>query len=201
MFDRTLTPSDVLDGATDVEALLAVYPKHFTVKGMFCARIVDMLGQAGWQELAPKLQAAPRGSSYVAFKDYPQTDYTRLVMFTAVRLFPELSTTEAARRVARDDFAAFARSNIGKVMVALVGDARTALMHLPEAYARIIGGISLRADELDVRTVRISCDNYYGVYAYFLGQLEGIVLSMGGKPRIYGRKLDAHTMQFDVNHG
>ena len=122
-------------------------------------------------------------------------------MFTAVRLFPELSPVEAARRVARDDFAAFARSTIGKVMVALVGDAHTALLQLPDAYGRIIGGIHLRADELDARSVRITCEHYYGVHAYFLGQLEGIVLSMGGMPSIRGRLLSAHTMQFDVVHG
>jgi uncharacterized protein (TIGR02265 family) len=200
VFDRRLTLSDALDEVVDVDTLLADYPPTYMVKGMFCSRVVDMLGADGMRALMPRLIAPPRGGHYVAFKDYPQVDYTRLVMSAAAVCFPNLASSEAARRVAREDFAAFATSMIGKVMLSLIGDAHTALMNMPVGYERITSGVRVGVESLDARTVRLTCEQYYGVPSYFLGQVEGIVAALGAKPSIVAQRLGPHALQLEVSH-
>jgi hypothetical protein len=73
VFDRPLKPSTSLTGTFGLEALVAGYPSHYLVKGMFCSRIVDVLG-SDYEALQLKLIAAPRGGRYLPFKDYPQAD-------------------------------------------------------------------------------------------------------------------------------
>jgi uncharacterized protein (TIGR02265 family) len=121
-------------------------------------------------------------------------------MSAAAVCFPELANSEAARRVAREDFAAFATSMIGKIMLSLVGDAHTALMSMPEGYGRTTSGVRMQVEPLGARKVRLTCENYHGVPAYFLGQVEGIVVALGAEPSIVAHRLGPHALQLEVNH-
>lgn len=200
MFDRPLQPSTSLTGTFDLEELVAAYPSHYLVKGMFCSRIVDVLG-GDFEAMQSKLIAAPRAGRYLPFKDYPAADYTRLVVAAAQKQFPELPLCESTRRLARDDFRTFAGSTWGKVALTLVSDPRNALMSMPEAYARAAPGPELRAEVRDARTVRMILVRYKGLVEYMLGQFEGIVMMFDHTPSVVIHRVSSDILQFDVDHG
>jgi uncharacterized protein (TIGR02265 family) len=189
-----------LTGTFDLEALVAAYPSDHLVKGMFCSRIVEVLG-GDYEALQSQLLAAPRAGRYLPFKDYPAADYTRLVVAAAQKQFPQLPLCEGTRRLARDDFRTFAGSTWGKVALTLVSDPRTALMHMPEAYARAAPGPELRAEVRDARTVRMLLVRYRGLVEYMLGQFEGIVMMFDHTPSVVIHRVDNDTLSFDVDHG
>lgn len=199
MFDVPLKPSMSLSGSVDADALAASYPPHYTIKGMFCNRFLDILGE-DFEALRPRLLAPPRGR-YLPFKDYPQADYTRVVLAAAAKQFGELALAEAARRAARDDFATFAHSTLGKITLALVGEPHEALLRMPEAFARVAPGPELRTEERGERAVRMILVRYYGSIEYMLGQFEGIVMSYKHSPVVTIHRADRETVTFEVEHG
>jgi uncharacterized protein (TIGR02265 family) len=197
MYDVSLRPEAALTGSLDLEAIIAAFPPAYTVKGMFCARYAALLGD-DYAALAPKLIAPARGANYVAFKDYPQADYTRIVATAAAKVFPKLPLTEAVRRVARDDFQTFGTSVFGRVLMTLVGDPHTALKHLPDAYARVAPGPNVWTEDLDSRTIRLVFRRHRGIAEYMLGQLEGIVMTFNRAPIVTVRRIEPETLAFDV---
>jgi uncharacterized protein (TIGR02265 family) len=199
MFDTKLTPDSPFEGGLDLEAAIATIPITYLVKGMFCSRFTELLG-ADFQSVAPKLIAAPRAGRYVAFKDYPQADYTRLAAAAALKCFPRLGLREALRCVARDDLATFAASMIGKVVLGLAGDARTTLLRSPDAYSRVAPGAGVESMDLDARTVRVVFTGFRGMPEYTIGQFEGVVMSFGGRPTTVLRDLGSDRLAFDVTH-
>lgn len=200
MFGTSLRPGAPLAGTLDVDALTARIPANYTVKGLFCSRFVERLG-ADYRKLEPQLSAAPRGGRYVPFKDYPQTDYTRIVAATAIKMFPSQPLPEAMRRIARDDFATFSASMFGKVLLSLIGDARSTLHHTPDAYHRIAPGPRVRVEDLDARVTRLTFEGHRGSLEYTLGQLEGIVLAYQRLPTVIVSRMSSDTLAFDVVHG
>ena len=200
VFDRSLSPDTTLTGSIDVEALVARYPANYLVKGMFCNRFIDTLG-ADFEALQSRLIAPPRGGRYFPFKDYPQADYTRIVVAAAAKQFPDLSLAEATRRAAREDFSTFASSTLGKITLTLVGDPHTALLRMPEAFGRIAPGPQLRAEECSARAARMTLVGYYGSVEYMLGQFEGIVMSFQHSPVTVIHRVDRETLVFEVDHG
>lgn len=199
MFDLPLTPGSPFEGNVDLEAIVATIPAHYTVKGMFCSRLSETLG-ADFANVAHTLKAPPRAGRYVPFKDYPQSDYARLSALAAFKRFPRLPQREAVRCVARDDLSTFAASMIGKVVLALAGDARTTLHRTPDAYARVAPGATVEAHDLDDRVTRLVFTGYRGMPEYTIGQLEGVVLSFGAQPKIVLRDLGGDRLAFDVTH-
>lgn len=199
MYDVSLRPEAPLSGSLDIDAIVALFPATYTVKGMFVQRYTALLDE-DFSKVVPKLTAAPRYGRYVAFKDYPQGDYTRIVAAAAEKLFPALSLSEAIRRVARDDMATFATSVFGRVVMTLVGDPLSALRHVPDAWARMAPGPNVWSEELDARTIRIVFRRHRGIVEYTLGQLEGVVLAYDRAPIVTVRRLEPETVAFDVVH-
>jgi uncharacterized protein (TIGR02265 family) len=199
MYDVSLRPEAALTGSLDLEAIIAAFPPTYTVKGMFCERYAALLGD-DFPSVARKLINPPRGAHYVAFKDYPQADYTRIVAGAAAKVYPNLPISEAVRRVARDDIQTFGTSVFGKVLMTLVGDPQTALKHLPDAWARVAPGPNVWTEELDARTMRLVFRRHRGFPEYVLGQLEGVVMTFHRAPLVTVRRLEPETLAFDVTH-
>ncbi|HKU43867.1 MAG TPA: DUF2378 family protein [Polyangiales bacterium] len=200
MFGTSLRPEASLSGTLDAEALAARIPPSYMVKGLFCSRFVQLLG-SDYAKLAPRLEAAPRDGRYLPFKDYPQADYTRIVLATAAKQFPSMALPEAVRRIARDDITIFSSSMFGKIVLSLIGDVRSTLHRVPEAYQRIAPGPWLEVEDLDARTARVTFHRYHGSIEYVLGQLEGIVLAFDRTPSVIVQRLNPETLAFDVTHG
>ncbi|HVU05590.1 MAG TPA: DUF2378 family protein [Polyangiaceae bacterium] len=198
--ERTVTLADSLVGTLDPEAVAAQLPKSYVVKGMFFARLLAQLGP-GFSAIEPKLEQPPRLGRYVPFSDYPQSDYVRVSTATAQKVFPGVPLREALRRLGREDFSVFAGSTVGKVILAVVGDARTALLRTPTIYMKMApGDWVVTGEEVNDRVVRLQFSPVYGTWEYQVGQLEGLVMNYGGEPKITIRELPSRTLQFDVQH-
>jgi uncharacterized protein (TIGR02265 family) len=200
VFDFPVTPASRLEGTPNVAALVAAIPAAFTVKGMFFKRFSDVLG-AEYEGLSGELDSPQREAKYVAFKGYPQRDYTRLAVAAARKLFPGLPLREAVRRLARQDIAIFASSVIGKVVLAMARDARSTLHRMPNAYAGTAPDTRIRVLDLDARTARVAVEPHHGIIEYTLGQVEGIVLAFEQQPVVTLRDLGNGGVAFDVVHG
>lgn len=174
-----------LVGDIDVESRLARVPRSYTLKGMFFGSLVASLGDDGWEAIRPQLRAAPRFDRYVPFSDYPQVDYCRIAVAAAARLHPDVDLPEAARRLARGDFAVFARSRVGAVLMSLAGDLPTVLSGLPSLYQKVTRGGNVESERLDGGGVSLRYTDYHGwVDCYTLGTIEGVVMHFGQRPHI-----------------
>jgi uncharacterized protein (TIGR02265 family) len=194
----TVSLGNRLAGSIDAEAIVASIPKSFLVKGMFFARLLAQLGP-GYAAVEPRLEAAPRLGRYLPFSDYPQTDYVRVSTVTAQKLFPNVPLREAMRLLGREDFSVFAASTLGKVILAVVGDTRSAFLRTPFIYMKMAPGDWVVTSEvLDEKTMRIEFAPVYGTWEYLLGQLEGVVMNYGGDPTTTIRELPGKKIQFDV---
>lgn len=199
MFDIPLQVHVPLEGTVDVEPIVASFPPSYTVKGMFCTRFTELLGD-DFRAVSSRLSSPPRAGRYVPFKDYPQSDYTLLTVAAAVKLFPKKSLREGLRCVARDDLRTFAASMFGKIVLAVAGDARATLLRVPDAYKHVAPGPRVRAEELDASTVRVLFEQHRGIPEYLVGQMEGVVLAFGHTPTVTVRALPGTTLAFDVRH-
>jgi uncharacterized protein (TIGR02265 family) len=198
--EMLLRPAQPLTGDFDAEQRAREIPPSFVLKGMFFARLVERAGP-GWHTVQPRLDHAPRGGRYVAFKNYPQSDYERLTAFVAKKLHRQVGLREAIRRLGRDDFDVFASSTLGRVLLAVVGDARTALLKVPYVYSKVApGDWCVRAEELEPATVRVEFLPNYGSWEYQVGQLEGIVIAFGRTPTLRVSLLPEHHLRIDVTH-
>lgn len=198
----TLEVGKPLTGDLDIDAEIRRIGPSFTVKGMFFSSLVDGLPPGAWDALVPRLAAPPRHGRYVAFRDYPQSDYLRLAVTLAGHRFPGAGLREAMRRLGRQDFDVFGSSTFGKVLLAVVRDARGALLKVPLVYDKVAPGeYRMSGSALDDRTVRIQLDNYHHDWAYLVGQLEGTVLHYGVEPEILVLEPSPGVWHFDVRHG
>jgi uncharacterized protein (TIGR02265 family) len=195
-----LTPAVELAGTLPIEAIAGQLPKSYVVKGMFFTAHVAVLGDA-FQALTSTLSAPPRFGRYVPFSDYPQADYLRVSAATAAKTFPGLSIREALRRLGRRDFGVFADSTFGKVILSVVGDAKSALLRVPMIYTKMApGDWTVTGEDSGERCVRIQFAPVYGTWEYQLGQLEGVVLNYGNQPEITVTELPARGLRFDVEY-
>lgn len=193
----TITTTQPLSGDLDADAIARRIPRANVVKGMFFSRHVAQLG-ADFAKVAPALESPPRLGRYVPFSDYPQSDYVRVSTAVALRVYPRLGLREAMRRLGRDDFSVFGESTIGKVILAVVGDAKTALLKTPTIYMKMApGDWTVTGEELD-GAVRIEFFPAYGAWEYQLGQLEGVVLKYGVSPTTTVSELPESRLRFDV---
>lgn len=194
-----IRPATELTGGLAVEPLAAGIPKTYVVKGMFFSAHVAALGSA-FAELVPRLDAPPRLGRYVPFSDYPQSDYLRVSAAAAEKAFPGMALREALRRLGRRDYSVFAESTLGKVILSVVGDSKTALLKIPGIYMKVApGDWTVTGREIESSTVRIEFAPVYGTWEYQLGQLEGVVLNFGDQPLTVVTELPGKKLRFDVS--
>jgi uncharacterized protein (TIGR02265 family) len=193
-----VTPTEPLTGNLDVEATIESVPPSYRLRGMFFKSLLDRLGTE-WSALEAQLLEPPRGGRYLAFRDYPQRDYTRLHFAAAAKEYPGLGNREAVRRLSRLDFDVFAQSVLGRVIVAMVRDAKSALHKLPTVYEKVApGDWHIAVEDLNDHTVRLVFSGFDGCWEYQLGQLEGIATAFGARPRISTTVLGVGHFRFDV---
>ena len=174
-------------------------PASYVVKGMFFKQLVERLGPIGWDEVAAALRWAPPGGKYVAFKDYPQRDHFLLACGVARKRYPAYGLREGLRRLARDDMRTFGESTFGGVVLSLVRDARGALLKVPMVYAKVApGDWDITATDLDGGGVCIEFSEFYGDWAYTLGQLEGVVMHYHQSPEITVESNGTAAARFEV---
>lgn len=193
----TVDLDEPLSGDFDPDALIERVPSWYRVKGVYMSPLADALTPADWDELSKSLDQAPRRRRYMAIRDYPQRDFTRLWLTVAAQRFGDVSRREQARRIARADVKTFLSSKVGRVVVALVRDATGAVLKIPQAYQLSAKGQSADAVRLGDGLVRVRIHNEPGISEYALGQLEGMVLHYEATSRIHV-EVDGHRKTYDV---
>ena len=194
-------PHEVLTNDFDLRPVIEEMPDSFVIKGMFLSRFAGQLPVDVRRALLSRLERAPSTGRFVPFHDYPQRDYMRVLRVAAETMHARLSRAEGLRRLARDDLETFRKSVLGKVVLSMVPDAQAALHKAPYVYERVApGDWTLFTKDIDARTVEVEFREYHGAWPYTLGQLEGIVTSLGGEPAVEYEELDARTRRFLVRH-
>lgn len=177
------TPDVILDRNTDpVERALRI-PASFSMKGMFFSRLVDAVGR-DWPALSRSLLAPPRAGRYLPFFDYPQRDYAVLLTEATPRLFPRVPEPEAVRRYSRSDIRAFGASTLGSVTLSLIGDPASALLRMPDIYRTMMKGGTVTAERHGSGVLLRYRDFYGALDNYGIGNVEGLVMHYGARPKI-----------------
>jgi uncharacterized protein (TIGR02265 family) len=197
----TVSSSQPLSGELDAEAIAGAIPKSFVVKGMFFLRHVSQLG-ADFEKVIPLLETPPRFGKYVPFSDYQQSDYMRVITAVARKHYARLGLREGMRRLGRDDFNVFGESTFGRVILAVVGDAKAALLKTPGIYMKMApGDWTATGEEVDENTIRIEFCPTYGSWEYQLGQLEGVALKYGVEPTTTVTEIPGPGVRYDLRLG
>ena len=201
MASVTISSSQALSGDVDAETVARAIPKTQIVKGMFFARHVSLLG-ADFANVVPLLDSPPRFGKYVPFSDYLQSDYMRVMTAVARKQYARLGLREGMRRLGRDDFNVFGESTFGRVIMAVVGDAKAAILMTPGIYMKMApGDWTATGEEIDENTVRIEFAPTYGSWEYQLGQLEGVVMKYGVQPTTIVTELPGPGIRYDIRLG
>ena len=129
-----MRPDVPLSFPVDAESRFVRFPGDFTIKGMFLGRLLSIAPRGALTSLGERLQNPAVLKRCLPFADYPQVDYSRLAHVVAQELHKHLQTAEAMRRLARHDIRTFAESQVGRILLALSGDASATLLKLPEMY-------------------------------------------------------------------
>jgi uncharacterized protein (TIGR02265 family) len=175
-----VTAGSVLTHSFDIEERIEGVSPQETLKGMFFARLLQIAIHAGMHPEGLRLDAPPPGLRYQAFFDYPVTDYFRIAHAAASTLYPSASTAEGLRRIAGRDFAQFADSNVGRVMLAFTGDALSSLQRASPMYSAVLKGSSQIDAERVPGGVRMRYRRYPGpVEAYPIGTVESVFRHYG----------------------
>jgi uncharacterized protein (TIGR02265 family) len=201
----TAEPHVALTGDFDLPRALSRLGAGLRTKGMFFTSLADKLGDA-FADVAPSLEAAPRGGRYLPYVDYPSRDHLRLIDAAARAslrsTMPPVSTREAHRRLGATAFERFASSNVGRVVLKLVADdLQEVLLAFPRGYAMTVRSLrTVESQALDDGGVRLEFKEPIGAVEYVLGTFEGIVRSFGGASRI-DVSVDDEGGRYDVRWG
>lgn len=197
-----LTPDEPL--RLDMEEAEAVRrtPPSYRVKGMFISPLVRMLGDE-WAHAVKELGNPPRMGRYLPFNDYPQRDLLKLIYRLGRRDHPGVGAFEMFRRFAQRDFATFADSTLGRVVLTTIAEPVSALLKFPDVYAKVAPGPwKLSAEQLGPRRVAIQIENHPGVWGAQVGQFEAIVSSFNGRAefeiQVEDTAEDLSTVRFEV---
>lgn len=191
------TPDDPVPDLGPIEPLIREMPSSYTVKGMFVAPIANRLGKAEVERLRSTFDA-PLRDRYLAFRDYPQADHSRLMARLAELEYPGHSPAEALRRFARSDMQTFAGSTLGRVIMAVVGDAVSALLKIPTVYEKVAPGTVVVGRQTP-GGVSLEFQPVYGAWAYQLGQVEGIAAHYGARTAVaVFEERTTKTVRFEV---
>ena len=176
---RIISSAMPLSFALDAEERFKRFPSSFTLKGMFFSRVIG-LGPRFAQAVTPRLLGPPRTGKYLPFGDYPQVDFSRISHAVATGLYANVPVPEAMRLLARQDFATFAASAVGRVSLALMSDVSTAIVRMPDSYAAVLKGGAVTARKLSSDEFEMTFRDFYGfVDCYPLGQIEGLARHYG----------------------
>lgn len=126
MADSFVLPD--LDAPLDLEARLAQVPAAASLKGMFLQSVAD-------EARAASGVTAGRGR-WVAFKDYPISEFLKLLVECGKLTHPRASPREGIRRLGARAYPTFAESTVGRVIMSVAGsNFDLALRQAPRIYA------------------------------------------------------------------
>jgi uncharacterized protein (TIGR02265 family) len=176
----SLTP---FRGEVDIDRLIAKVPSGYTIKGAFIAS--NALIVAGdWPYIEKSLQLPPRNGKYLAFTDYPLTDFLRVTHAAARKKYPSIPSSEAHRLLARSTFDVFAQTTLGRVTLTLVSGPASLLSKYEEVFNRMVKGPRVAVTVTGEHSIEAEFTGYYSTREAIFGVLEGSVIACHFEPTV-----------------
>jgi uncharacterized protein (TIGR02265 family) len=175
------------DAPLDTDAALAAIPESATMKGMFLAGLVEAAKQGG-------VTLPSARDRYVPFRPYPLREHAQLLLETGKKLWPDLSTRQALRKLGRGATRVVLQSIVGRVMVGSVEAPIDVLRAMAKAYPVSVEPSHLEVFEAgDNRAVVRLRDVHHFLDSHNVGVFEGALHHAGvvdGRVRVhsYSRK-------------
>jgi serine/threonine-protein kinase len=135
----------------DLQAHLDLLPPDATGKGMFFSRLLE-IGAPARPALELFVLAGVRQRRYVAFGDYPMSDYLKLAVTVAREVHRGAPLGEALRRLGRSTPETMMASHIGRTLFGVLGlDAESVVLAAGKAYqiAANFGALTVERDGPD----------------------------------------------------
>ena len=173
-------------------------PTGHTIKGAFVASNAAIVA-SDWAKIENLLDAPPRNAKYLAFSDYPLTDFLRVSDAAARKKYPRVATREAHRLLARNTFEVFAQTTLGKVTLTLVSGPASLLSKYEEIFNRMVTGPRVAVKAVDARAVEIEYVGYYSTREAIFGVLEGAVIACHFEPTVTVEALEAGRFRAHVS--
>jgi len=190
--------SEPLSGDLDVATLVHEMPSACLVKGLFFSEHVRFLGDR-FLELEAELREPPKLHRYIPFSFYPLADFLFLFDKAARSHYPHLPGREAHRQHARGEFEAFSQSTLGRVTMALLSDARSALLEYPRSFNAVAKGLTIHGEERGPHAIELRYDPYFGSREHAIGLVEQIVTYFGGTPHLTVNEVSPSSFTIDVH--
>ena len=170
-------------GEVDIERLVRAAPATHAIKGAFIASSAEILG-ADWARLESSLRAPPRGGKYVSFSNYPLTDFLRVNDAAARKKHPNVSSSEAHRLLSRETFDIFSKTQVGRVVVAMLSGPESVLTKYETFFNQMVSGPRVTVKITGPSTAEVSYTGYYSTREAIFGVIEGAVLACDFEPSL-----------------
>jgi uncharacterized protein (TIGR02265 family) len=129
------------DSPIDVAAVVRGIPPSASVAGKFLEAVAERARRKG--QVLPSAR-----EKYLPFRFYPVRELAQLIVEASNRLYPELSTRRALRRLGYGAPGALVESTIGKIVLGSASGVRDVLSGMAKAYP-----LHLRPCTVEVREV------------------------------------------------
>jgi uncharacterized protein (TIGR02265 family) len=170
-------------GDVDIARLIAVVPGGYTIKGAFVASNAAIVADE-WPSIEKALEHPPRNGKYVAFSNYPLTDFLRVTDAAARKRYPGMATRESHRLLARSTFEVFSQTALGRVTLTLVSGPASLLSKYEEIFNRMVTGPRVAVKVVDRHNVELDYTGYYSTREAIFGVLEGAVIACHQDPTV-----------------
>ncbi len=176
----------------DLAAYLAVIPEGTTIKGMFFQTPIRIAREHSGRAIGRDY--------YTAFKDYPFGEYLETVGQCAELAYPEQSTRQAFRLIARNAYPTFFNTTIGRVLFKFAGNNfGAALKVVPKAYRLVSKRSHAEILEQGERYAIFAIRNLWDIpYVSQVGVFEGGLESFGLQGEVRVRKLALNDVDINI---
>jgi uncharacterized protein (TIGR02265 family) len=152
---------------------IASAPAGAVAKGLFFQAVIDQARAASGR--------APGRERYIAFKDYPFTEWLEVLVECARVTHPRLAPREALRRIGRNVYPRFAESTLGKVILGAAGTNVVAAVRLmPRIYSSVGSAGTVYVREMAPGRAVVELRGFWDFPdAYHVGVFEGGLAALG----------------------
>jgi eukaryotic-like serine/threonine-protein kinase len=180
------------ESPVDVDGHLALIPPEATCKGFFFIDILHHVSRVAFErDVVRAAQIQER--RYVAFRDYPLADATRLVVAAARVLYPRYALGEGLRRLGQTTFDAVLATHVGRSLFGILGrDVEPILLTGPKAFKVLVNMGQVMAEKTSPRTFTFRAEGFPGFLETLqVGVLEGVLRNCGEHARV---RIAVHTL-------
>ncbi|MGZ3416667.1 MAG: DUF2378 family protein [Polyangiales bacterium] len=147
-----------------------------TIRGIFIRDLVSRAEAAGVRTELFALAGVPR-RPYLAFTEYPLTDWVRLLLAAGRVLHRDVTWAEGLRRMGHGAMPAFLTTRVGAMIFnAFAPDLERMLLQAPKVYRVITTAGQVSAERAGPRHVQLFYEGFPGMLdSHQVGVIEGVL--------------------------